>query len=69
MKQLQTNNSMYIAEPWITKKNLAIYLQISVSYVDKLMRQRKIMPKRFGRSVRFKLSEVQATLERINVYE
>lgn len=69
MKHLQVYHSMTIPEAWINKKTLAQCLQISVSYVDKLMRQQKIIPVRFGRSVRFKLSEVQANLQRINTHE
>ena len=46
-----------------TKQTLAQKLKFSVSYINKLMRQRKIPYLKNGRSVRFILSEVMAALQ------
>lgn len=51
-------------EDLINKKELSAKLRISVSYINKLMRLKRISPITIGRSVRFKYSEVVAALEK-----
>lgn len=51
-------------ENLLTKEMLAEKLSFSVSYINKLMKQRKIPAVKTGRSVRFKYSDVVAALER-----
>ncbi len=46
-----------------TKKSLAQKLKYSISYINKLMRQRKIPYLKNGKSVRFILSEVMTALQ------
>ena len=46
-----------------TKSTLAEKLKYSVSYINKLMKQRKIPFLKNGKAVRFKFSEVVAALE------
>lgn len=48
----------------LTKPLLAAKLKYSVSYINKLMRQLKIPYLKIGKSVRFKLNDVMAALER-----
>lgn len=55
---------MQIAEDFLTKAMLAEKLCCSRSYVNKLMRQRKIPFLKIGRSVRFKYSDVVAALQK-----
>lgn len=47
-----------------TKQTLAQKLKYSVSYIDKLMRNRKIPSLKNGRSVRFILNDVVAALQK-----
>ena len=47
----------------ITKDDLAKILCISVSYINKLISEGKIPYKKFGRSVRFSVSEIEVWLQ------
>lgn len=51
-------------EEWITKRELSLKLRFSISYINKLMRNKWIPYKKINRSVRFKYSEVIASLEK-----
>ena len=49
-------------EPWLTKRQIADYLNYSVRWVE--LRVREGMPcQRFGSRLRFRVSEVEAWLE------
>lgn len=49
-------------EPWLSKQQIADYLQYSVRWVE--LRVREGMPcQRFGSRLRFRISEVEAWLE------
>lgn len=53
-----------LIENLICKRELAQKLSLSVSYINKLMKQNKINYIKIGRAVRFKFSEVVAALQR-----
>lgn len=49
---------------FLNKRETAAFLSVSVSTVDGLRRDGYLKPYRFGRSVRFRLSEVEELAER-----
>jgi excisionase family DNA binding protein len=49
---------------WIRKPELAKHLSLSVRSIDNLVAQKKIPSARFGRSVRFRIADVDRALER-----
>lgn len=51
-------------ENLIGKKRLAESLAVSVSFVEKMMREEGLPHVKLGKAVRFRLSEVQAWLQR-----
>jgi excisionase family DNA binding protein len=53
-----------VFENLIDKKQLAQFLSLSLSYIDKLMAQEAIPYFKIGRAVRYRFSEVVAFLER-----
>ena len=57
-------NDGSILENYIDKKTLAEKLSLSVSYINKLMKAGKVRYYNFGRSVRFKYSEVVTDLRK-----
>lgn len=60
-------DSSVLFENLISKKTLAQKLECSVSYVNKLMKQKIIPYIKAGRAVRFKYSEVVATLQKRSI--
>jgi hypothetical protein len=56
----------YLTEPWLTKRQLATHLHMSVRWIE--MQVRKGMPvARFGSRPRFRVSAVEAWLAREGV--
>lgn len=61
---LAAQNSEFLLNGWVRKLDLAKYLSLSVRTIDNLMRQKKIPFVRLGRSVRFRIADVNRALER-----
>ncbi|MEK6774107.1 MAG: helix-turn-helix domain-containing protein [Bdellovibrionota bacterium] len=66
MKNLNTctTSHLLLIENLIDKAELSNKLSLSVSYINKLMKLKKIPVRKIGRCVRFKYSEVVQALER-----
>lgn len=50
-------------EPWVTAVDVADHLGVSVSWVNKAVQTGSIPVRRAGKSLRFRLSEVDAWME------
>ena len=50
---------------WVPKDTIAKHLSISVRSVDNLVARRAIPFARFGRSIRFRIADVDRALERL----
>ena len=51
-------------EPWVRVREVAEHLGVSASWVHKAVQTDSIPARRVGRNVRFRLSEIDAWLER-----
>lgn len=61
--QPQCSNPPQLFENWVKKEQLAQHLACSPSYINKLMCEG--LPRtKFGRAVRFRISEVEEWLQR-----
>jgi excisionase family DNA binding protein len=62
---LAANNSEFLrGVGWVRKPTLAQHLAISVRSIDNLIARRAIPFARFGRSVRFRIADVDRALEK-----
>jgi excisionase family DNA binding protein len=61
---LAVENSEFLPNSWVRKTVIARHLSMSVRSVDNLIQQKKIPFVRLGRSVRFRISDVDRALER-----
>lgn len=64
MRENQQLNANGFFEILIDKIELAERLNVSVSFINKLMAEEGLPYKKLGRSVRFKMNEVAAWLEK-----
>lgn len=60
-------NSPAFFENYIDKKTLAVKLSVSISLLNKWMKERKIRFHKFGRRVLFKFSEVVMDLQKRSI--
>lgn len=59
------NNSEFVNNAgWVRKRDLAQYLSLSLRSVDNLIARKAIPFVRLGRSVRFRIADVDRALER-----
>jgi excisionase family DNA binding protein len=58
------NNEFVLGIGWVRKPTLAKYLSLSVRSIDNLIARKAIPFARFGRSVRFRIPDVDRALER-----
>jgi excisionase family DNA binding protein len=64
VRSLAANSECVPYLGWIRKPDLAKHLSLSLRSIDNLVAQKKIPFARFGRSIRFRITDVDRALER-----
>ena len=63
---LRRGHDPRLFDNWINKQQLADYLGVSISFINKVMKQ-GLPCRHFGRAVRFRISDAETWLTRRNV--
>ena len=61
---LAAHNSELASIGWVPKPTIARHLSLSVRSIDNLVARKKIPFARFGRSIRFRIADVDRALEK-----
>ena len=64
VRSLAANSGFVTHVRWVRKPDLAKHLSLSLRSIDNLIAQKKIPFARFGRSIRFRITDVDRALER-----